>query len=180
MLAEIVCTLPHGKRGKVVSLTATDVVRFQNKFSSSSGESSCWIWKASHNEGGYGVLSCGPANDRVYVSAHRIAYQLEYGDIDPTKVIDHMCRTTLCVNPHHLHQVTHKMNCENLDRVARVNNSSGFRGVSFHKAAGKWAARVRHNKKDLWGGLFDNIDDAAAKATELRNSLFTNNQEDRW
>lgn len=40
-------------------------------------------------------------------------------------------------------------------RVLRTNNTSGYRGVTFNKRAGKWTARIRvnYNRKNL--GYFD-------------------------
>lgn len=33
------------------------------------------------------------------------------------------------------------------------NNTSGYKGVSFHKVAGKWSAQIRINRKTRWLGL---------------------------
>ena len=42
--------------------------------------------------------------------AHRFAYRLFKGEIPRGFEPDHLCRTTLCVNEHHLEAVTHQEN----------------------------------------------------------------------
>ncbi len=46
-------------------------------------------------------------------------------------------------------------------RRLRSTNSSGRRGVSWHRGAGKWAASITVNYKSIYLGLFLNKDDAA-------------------
>ena len=43
----------------------------------------------------------------------------------------------------------------------RWDNTSGYKGVYFHKQTGKWRARLRSAKKHYSLGLFDNLEDAA-------------------
>lgn len=42
-----------------------------------------------------------------------------------------------------------------------VNNTSGYKGVSYHKPSGKWAARIVVNKRKMHLGAFDTARDAA-------------------
>ena len=44
----------------------------------------------------------------------------------------------------------------------RKHNTSGFKGVMWHKRAGKWSARIAANKKSIWLGLFNTAIEAAA------------------
>lgn len=65
----------------------------------------CWLWIGYTNQG-YGRL-----NDRKkVVSAHRVAYELEFGKVPDGLVIDHLCRMRCCVNPAHLRVVTNAEN----------------------------------------------------------------------
>ena len=66
----------------------------------------CLLWTAGKDKLGYG---CFDLDDKTH-RAHRIAYWLFWGDIDPTLVIDHTCRVRHCVNWMHLEQVTQKEN----------------------------------------------------------------------
>ena len=67
---------------------------------------SCWLWTAGRIGNGYGQFWNGKKN----TFAHRVSYELTYGPIPPQLVIDHICRTPLCVNPRHLRAISHRMN----------------------------------------------------------------------
>lgn len=70
-----------------------------------------WSVASKLNNKGYHVISIGNA-EREY--AHRTAYRLYVGEIPAGLDIDHLCRTTWCVNPAHLEPVTRS---ENLRRA---------------------------------------------------------------
>lgn len=46
-------------------------------------------------------------------------------------------------------------------RLLRKTNSSGYRGVNFHKGSNKWRARIQVNSVPIHIGAFDNAIDAA-------------------
>lgn len=62
----------------------------------------CWIWWGAKNARGYGNVG---RNKKTYL-AHRVAYELTYGPVPPGLDLDHLCKTTGCVNPDHLEPVT--------------------------------------------------------------------------
>lgn len=67
---------------------------------------SCWTWRGPLRNG-YGMFYFG-YNRRP---AHRLSWELAHGcEIDPTLVIDHLCRNTRCVNPDHLEPVPQRTN----------------------------------------------------------------------
>lgn len=66
----------------------------------------CWQWTGAQ-QNGYGRFAI-VANTAVL--AHRLAYELEIGDIPDGFVIDHLCRNRGCVNPWHMEAVTHREN----------------------------------------------------------------------
>lgn len=41
------------------------------------------------------------------------------------------------------------------------NNTSGFKGVCWHKKAKKWAARIKVNRQEIYLGLFKTKEEAA-------------------
>lgn len=59
------------------------------------------------------------------------------------------------------------------------SNTSGYRGVDWHKQLGKWRVRVGHNGRYYSGGLFTDVEEANAAAIELRKKLYTHNDLDR-
>lgn len=68
----------------------------------------CWTWKAATTGGSnaYGTIYLNGRN-RL---AHRVMYELHFGEIPDSKEIDHLCRNKMCVNPDHLEPVTHREN----------------------------------------------------------------------
>ena len=58
-------------------------------------------------------------------------------------------------------------------RLIRSNNTSGYRGVSYHKATRRWYARTSINSKRINIGLFSNKVDAAVARDSyvISNSL---------
>lgn len=64
----------------------------------------CWIWRGATTkpENGYGQIRL----DGKMQVAHRIAYELEVGQIPSGMDLDHLCRVRLCVNPAHLEPVS--------------------------------------------------------------------------
>ena len=71
----------------------------------------CWLWtgrKHRASNGHYGE-AWNPEKSK-WVSAHRYLYEAAKGPIPPGLTIDHLCRTTLCINPEHLEAVTLRMN----------------------------------------------------------------------
>lgn len=63
---------------------------------------SCWVWTAARGGGGYGHIKI---SGRM-VKAHRVSYEMKYGQIPDDLVIDHLCRDRACVNPAHLEAVS--------------------------------------------------------------------------
>jgi len=83
----------------------------------------CWQWTGGStlcnraiNEWRYGMFR--PGGRAANVFAHRWSYETHKGKIPRGKVVDHLCRNTLCVNPDHLEVVTLR---ENLRRGFNAN-----------------------------------------------------------
>lgn len=72
----------------------------------------CWMWRGAVGSAGYGNVQYEGRTWR----AHRLAYALILGELpdqmpDGSRaVLDHLCRTTLCVNPAHLEPVSDRTN----------------------------------------------------------------------
>ena len=76
----------------------------------------CWLWAGGvdyHPGGSYGRFQRR--------RAHKVAYELLVGPIDLGKVLDHLCRNRLCVNPAHLESTTNRENILRGHGTAAVN-----------------------------------------------------------
>lgn len=56
-------------------------------------------------------------------------------------------------------------------RICRVN-TSGYRGVNFHKRARKWEASISVNNKRIYLGVHSNKDDAARAYDEAAKKFY--------
>lgn len=97
-----------------VELSDSDIARFWAKVNKTE---TCWEWTGALR-GGYGRFKIG----NVLYSAHRIAWQLENGDLEDHVVLDHgeMCSNRKCVRPGHLQVVPLAVN------TARSNERRGW------------------------------------------------------
>lgn len=115
------------------------------------------------NTNGYEtVCVCGK---RYY--AHRLAWFYIHG-VWPEKEIDHENGSKIN-NYSNLRIATHQQNACNKKKPS--TNKSGFKGVSWHKSAGCWAAHIKFCGKSKYLGLFETAEAASvaydAKAQEL-------------
>lgn len=118
----------------------------------------------------YGYIEIGI--DGVRYMAHRLAWFYMTGEW-PDRQIDH--RDTIRSNTRwgNLRLATNGQNVCNSG--IRKNNTSGFKGVSFSKAIGRWHARIMVEGELHLLGYFDTPEQAyavyAAKAVELHGEF---------
>lgn len=135
----------------------------------------CWLWAAACTTDGYGLFS----NGGKMVYSHRLAFEWTHGEIPGGMHIDHKCHTHNCVRPEHLRLTTNAQNQQNR-RGANSNNATGVRGVSWHKHARKYQARVRLSGKMHHVGYFDTLKEAEAAAIAKRRELFSHDDHADW
>lgn len=75
------------------------------------------------------------------------------------KEIDHINGNRLDNRKENLRICTSQQNQFNLKR--RINNTSGYKGVSWHKKDKKWRARIKADNKYIFLGNFDSKNKAA-------------------
>jgi hypothetical protein len=85
---------------------------------------------------------------------HRIILDAKKGEIT-----DHLNGDGLDNRRANLRICTSANNMAN--RRQQRNNTSGFRGVSYHKESGKWMAYIKHERVRHYLGLFATAEDAA-------------------
>lgn len=91
--------------------------------------------------------------------AHRLAWLYVYGGFPPSG-IDHINAVKDDNRIVNLREATQSENNQN--RAKQSNNTSGFRGVSWHATAKKWHARIGVGNKLKHIGLFDTPEAAHA------------------
>ena len=82
---------------------------------------SCWPWQAYRARKGYGIVRWAGRNQK----AHRVAYQLEVGEIPAGLFVCHRCDNPPCVNPAHLFLGTTQDNTRDMMEKGRGTDNSG-------------------------------------------------------
>ena len=84
----------------------------------------CWNWTAFKDvkKGGYGLFWI---NRTDAISAHRMSYLLEYGEIPDGRLVCHRCDNPACVRPDHLFIGTWKSNQEDCRNKGRYPDRFG-------------------------------------------------------
>jgi len=95
---------------------------------------------------------------RLYL-AHRLAWLYQTGAWPPDQ-IDHIDCDKGNNRFANLRLATNSQNQQN--RGVRSDNTSGHKGVCWHRRDRKWSARIRHNGKTMHLGYFDTIEQASA------------------
>jgi len=92
-----------------MALTPSLIERFW-KYVERKGPGECWEWKASKTPKGYGMLNRHENGVDRKEYAHRLSYQIHYGEIPAGYEILHQCDTPSCCNPAHLRAGTSSEN----------------------------------------------------------------------
>jgi hypothetical protein len=107
--------------------------------------------------------------------AHRVAYFIANGQLNPALHVDHTCVNPHCVNPSHLRQVTVAVNIQ-----SQVNHDRPLpRNVYLDKRSGRYRVYVKHSWRNHYGGDYGTVEEAEAAALALRQCLFSPEYEER-
>lgn len=93
------------------------------------------------------------------IRMHNAIWEHHNGPIPDGFTVDHVGHDTLDNQLSNLRLATHSQQAQN--RRLRSDNKSGYRGVHWHKATGKWTASIQVDGKRMHLGLFTDKDDAA-------------------
>ncbi len=94
----------------------------------------CWLWLGRTNRGGYGVIDIATGRSCL---AHRVAYELVRGAIDPGFALHHTCLMPNCVNPDHLEPIVpevHTRTNPNNILIAKAQATQCIAGHVFDEA----------------------------------------------
>ena len=103
------------------------------------------------------------ARRNVYVNGKRTNQTMHraiLNILDPGVQIDHKDGNGLNCQKHNLRLATNEQNCRNQNKP--INNTSGFKGVSWHKQRQKWVAYIKSNYRRIHLGVFEDRAEAAA------------------
>jgi len=108
----------------------------------------------------------------TYYYAHVIGYVLMTGEF-PKGEIDHKNGIRNDNRWDNLKDGTRSCNQQNTK--LRVDNTSGYKGVTFDKAKNKWAASAFNNGKRVYLGMFDSKEDARDSRVKWEDENWTHN-----
>ena len=121
------------------------------------------------NDKGYVAVNI----DNQCIGLHRIIWMMQHGEMP--SLIDHIDGNRQNNKISNLRLADRFGNAQN-KRMHR-NNTSGVKGVSWHKRAAKWKAQIVCNGKHYNLGLYKSLDDAdemVCLAREMLHGSFTN------
>jgi len=98
---------------------------------------------------------------------HRLVYKLTH-DTEP-ELIDHIDGDCENNHPTNLRSASHSEN--KFNRKKPKNNSSGYKGVSFHKKNKKWVSQLNYKGKHIHIGCFDSPKNAHLAYLKKAQSL---------
>ena len=101
--------------------------------------------------------------------AHRLAWLYMTGEW-PSGGVDHKNRDRLDNRWANLREANQSQNGANIGLLR--SNTSGFKGVSFHKRARKWHAYIKSGRRRIHLGLHETAEDAAAAYDAAAKRIF--------
>lgn len=94
------------------SVGGTPAERIERNTDRSTG---CWVWTATLNRAGYGIMSVGGKTKLV----HRESWRVHRGKLTAGKVLCHTCHNRACCNPAHLYEGTQADNMRDMSEANR-------------------------------------------------------------
>lgn len=120
---------------------------------------------------GYQVISVAG----VQYLAHRLAFIYMTGKCPA--IVDHINRDRICNRWANLRATDRTGNAQNAS--LRKDSTSGYRGVSYRKAIGKWRAYIQAGRKQIHLGFFPTAKEAyEARQAVIKNHHKTNTNKD--
>lgn len=107
--------------------------------------------------------------DGIRYKAHDLAWLYMTGRF-PEHIVDHIDCNPDNMRWTNLREATQQQNCFN--RSASRNNTSGFKGVKWHKSSQRWEGWVGFNHGRVFAGSFSSKDHAARAVMSLRERLY--------
>jgi len=93
--------------------------------------------------------------------AHRIIWEMKYGDIPDDMYIDHIDGNGMNNRLSNFRLVTNNDNAKN--KKLHKNNKSGVSGITWYKKLEKWTVRIGVNGKEKHLGYFEDFFEAVCR-----------------
>ena len=84
-------------------------------------------------------------------------------------VVDHINKDKFDNRKSNLRNCSQSLNILN-SKISK-DNTSGIKGVDFHKASGKWRARIKYNGENKYLGIYENKEEAIKVRKEAENKI---------
>ena len=136
------------------------------------------ILKLINDSGGYKVISLYQNKKLKIFKVHRLVGKAFLENPDNKPVIDHIDNNPSNNNVKNLRWCSQKDNLANQGK--RSKNTTGFKGVAYHKPSKKYVATIMINGKNKHLGLFKTAEEASqayeAKAEEVHGNFYYKNK----
>ena len=121
-----------------------------------------YCWRISNK--GYVIANSRNGLNKI-IWLHRLVMNID----DENIFIDHRDWDKTNNRKNNLRIATKSENNINIKR--KINNTSGYTGVSLNKNSGKYVARISKNKKRIYLGTFDSFEDAVLARHEAELAI---------
>jgi HNH endonuclease len=98
--------------------------RFDSKWTPEPN-SGCHLWIGCVCSCGYGVIKGDGGRQAPTLSAHRVSWEMHFGNVPNGMCVLHECDTPACVNPDHLFLGTKQDNSDDCKRKGRTDTARG-------------------------------------------------------
>lgn len=97
----------------------------------------CWGWSGSRHPQGYGMISNRPKYSSPRL-AHRVSWELHFGDVPSGMLVLHRCDNPVCTNPAHLFIGSQQDNMDDMAskgrKVSRAKGDPRLQGANHPRA----------------------------------------------
>lgn len=117
-----------------------------------------------NGEKDYIIIGINILGNKKRMRANILAHLYMTGEF-PNGDIDHVDGNGINNSWKNLRDVSHQENGKNCK--LNKDNTSGFNGVTWDSGANKWRVQLRLGKRCIYGGIFENIEDAIEKRKQM-------------